>query len=121
MLKDMLETVKFDSQNRIANIPESSFKLDETLDHAPKRTHTLNPKQVDQALKNHLKYFTQDLHDKLEPVFRAELEKYGHIYMFNYIPRVHLEALPISMIPGRCVDGRAMMHMIMNNLDVKVA
>ena len=68
-----------------------------------------------------MKYFTQDLHDKLEPVFRAELEKYGHIYMFNYIPRVHLEALPISMIPGRCVDGRAMMHMIMNNLDVKVA
>jgi len=27
------------------------------LDHAPKRTHTLNDNQVDLAIKNHLKYF----------------------------------------------------------------
>jgi hypothetical protein len=44
LLKDLTQTVQFDSQNRITNIPESPVKLDETLDHAPKRIHTLNDK-----------------------------------------------------------------------------
>ena len=44
LLRDLTQTVQFDTQNRITNIPESPFKLDETLDHAPRRTHTLNDK-----------------------------------------------------------------------------
>ena len=44
LLKDLSQTVQFDSQNRITNIPESPVNLDETLDHAPKRIHTLNDK-----------------------------------------------------------------------------
>ena len=66
-------------------------------------------------------YFTKDLHSKLEPIFREELEKYGHIYMFNYLPRVGLEALPISLLPGQTNEAKAMMHMILNNLDNRVA
>jgi urocanate hydratase len=61
------------------------------------------------------------LHAKLEPLFREELATYGHIYMFPYLPRVHPEALPFDMIPGRTNEARAMIHMILNNLDPKVA
>jgi len=120
-LKDLSETVKFDSQNRISNIPEDPFTLDSCLDHAPRRTHTLNDKQIDLAIKNHLKYFTKDLHGKLDKIFRKELHQYGHIYAFNYLPRIPLEALPLNLIPGKTVEARAMMHMILNNLDPRVA
>ena len=44
LVKDLTQTVQFDSQNRITNIPDNPVKLDETLDHAPRRTHTLNDK-----------------------------------------------------------------------------
>ena len=121
LLHDLMFSVKFDSQNRIASIPESPCKLDPELDHAPKRTHTLTPKQVDVAIRNHLIYFTKDLHDKLEPIFRQELNEYGHIYMFNYLPKVKLEAVPIYNIPALTDEGRAMTHMILNNLDPRVA
>jgi urocanate hydratase len=63
----------------------------------------------------------KDLHPKLDPIFRKELETYGHIYMFNYMPREHPAALPFDMIPGKTVDARAMTLMILNNLDPKVA
>ena len=66
-------------------------------------------------------YFTKDLHAKLEPVFREELAQYGHIYMFNLLPRVALEAMPIEQIPGQTTEAKAMTHMILNNLDPRVA
>ncbi len=73
------------------------------------------------AIKNHLKYFVKDLHPQLTKIFQAEMEKYGHIYMFNYMPKVDLQAIPFSEIPGRTVEARAMIHMILNNLDPRVA
>ena len=121
LIKDLTQSIKFDSQNRIANIPDTPFKLEPSLDHAPKRTHTLTEKEVDLAIKNHLKYFTKDLHPSLSQIFRQELNDYGHIYMFNYLPRVPLEALPIDIIPGKTLEARAMTHMILNNLDPRVA
>ena len=120
-MKELTQTVQFDSQNRIANLPEGVPKLDSKLDHAPKRYHTLTDAQKDLAIKNHLKYFTKELHPKLEKIFRDELEQYGHIYMFNYMPKVSPEAIPFDMIPGRTVEARAMQHMILNNLDPRVA
>lgn len=121
LIKDLTETVEFDSQNRITNIPEAPFTLDPSLDHAPRRIHTLNDKQVDIAIKNHLKYFSKDLHEQLAAIFREELNTYGHIYAFNYLPRVPLQAIPYNQIHGMSIEGRAMMHMIMNNLDPRVA
>ena len=81
----------------------------------------MNDKQVDLAIKNHLKYFTKDLHGKLSQIFREELNQYGHIYAFNYLPREPLEALPLDLIPGKTAEARAMIHMILNNLDPRVA
>jgi len=95
--------------------------LEPSLDHAPKRHHTLTSAQIDLAITNHLKYFVKDLHPTLSKVFRDELEKYGHIYMFNYMPKVNLEAVPFDLIPGQTSEARAMIHMILNNLDPRVA
>lgn len=63
----------------------------------------------------------KDLHPKLQKVFRDELEEYGHIYMFNYMPKTALEAIPFNNIPGKTTEARAMIHMILNNLDPRVA
>jgi urocanate hydratase len=41
--------------------------------------------------------------------------------MFNYMPKVPLQAIPYNQIPGESVEGRAMTHMILNNLDPQVA
>jgi len=41
--------------------------------------------------------------------------------MFNYMPKAALQAVPFAQIPGKTTEARAMMHMILNNLDPKVA
>jgi hypothetical protein len=41
ILNELLYTVKFDELNRIVNLPQTT-DLDPSLDHAPKRQHTLN-------------------------------------------------------------------------------
>ena len=41
--------------------------------------------------------------------------------MFNYMPKVPLEAVPFNLIPGNSTEARAMIHMILNNLDPLVA
>jgi len=61
ILQELSSSVKFDIQNRIANLPDPT-PLEPTFDHAPKRYHTLTDNQKEIAIKNHLKYFTKDLH-----------------------------------------------------------
>ena len=77
--------MKYDEYNHICNIPKRP-ELDPNYDHAPKSIHTLNDAQMDLAIKNHLKYFKKDIHGELAPIFREELNKYGHIYAYNYMP-----------------------------------
>ena len=120
LVQELTQSVQFDSQNHIMNVPELPA-LDMSLDHAPKRTHTLNDAQKDLAIKNHLKYFVKGLHPKLGHIFREELHNFGHIYAFNYLPKVPLEALPYDLLPGQSMDAKAMQHMILNNLDPRVA
>ena len=120
LLGELASQVAFDSDNRIVNLPEVT-PLDSALDHAPKRQHTLKGEDFELAIKNHLKYFHSSLHSKLRPIFENELHTYGHIYMFNYMPKVPLEAVPFNLIPGKSTEARAMIHMILNNLDPLVA
>lgn len=120
IINEFTKAIQFDSQNRIASLPELT-QLEPSFDHAPKRYHTLTQKQMDIAIQNHLKYFVKDLHPQLTKIFQAEMEQYGHIYMFNYMPKTDLEAIPFAEIPGQTVEARAMIHMILNNLDPRVA
>jgi urocanate hydratase len=120
IIKSFSEICQFNEDNLICNIPDP-LPLNPNLDHAPKRRHSLDEKGKEQAVTNALKYFHKDLHTKLIPIFKSELEEYGHIYMFNYVPKVNLEAVPIELIPGKNDTSKSMIHMILNNLDPKVA
>src|SRR5699024_2146771 len=68
-----------------------------------------------------LRYFDKKHHKTLLPEFAEELETYGRIYMHRFRPDYEMYARPIDEYPGKCDQARAIMHMIQNNLDYKVA
>jgi urocanate hydratase len=85
------------------------------------RTPSLTPEEKELAVKNSLRYFPEHLHSTLKPEFVQELEDYGHVYMYRFIPHIEMKAYPIDDYPYNCKDCAAMMVMIMNNLDPRVA
>ena len=73
------------------------------------------------ALKNALRYFPEGLHATLAPEFAAELKAYGRIYMYRYRPSYKIYARPIDEYPAKSRQAAAIMAMIQNNLDERVA
>lgn len=53
--------------------------------------------------------------------FQYELDTYGHIYMYRFIPDIEMRAYPIDEYPVNCKAAAAIMLMIMNNLDRRIA
>ena len=105
-------------------IPEQLPELqpyDTEINHAPKRKDILTPEQKKLALRNALRYFPKHLHAALAPEFAEELKKYGRIYMYRYRPRYEMYARPIDEYPARSRQAAAIMLMIQNNLDPRVA
>ena len=49
------------------------------------------------ALKNALRYFPPNLHATLGPEFMAELEQYGHIYMYRFRPNIDMKYVIINV------------------------
>ncbi len=94
---------------------------DPSINHAPKRKDILTPEQKRLALRNALRYFPQKLHAQLLPEFAEELKKYGRIYMYRYRPSYEMYARPIDEYPCRSRQAAAIMLMIQNNLDPRVA
>ncbi|KAF4513808.1 UNVERIFIED_CONTAM: hypothetical protein B566_EDAN015871 [Ephemera danica] len=94
---------------------------DEKLPHAPVRTHGLSRDDQKLAIKNALRYFPANTHEELAPEFLTELRQYGHIYMYRFMPSMHIRAYPINAYPARTKEGAAILHMLMNNLDPAVA
>jgi len=72
-------------------------------------------------VRNALRYFPEELHEILAPEFADELKTYGRIYMYRYRPQRRFEAMPIENYPARCLQAAAIMLMIDNNLDPRVA
>ena len=107
-----------------AGIPEELPELqpyDTEINHAPKRKDILTPEQKKLALRNALRYFPKKLHAALAPEFAEELKKYGRIYMYRYRPKYEMYARPIDEYPARSRQAAAIMLMIQNNLDPRVA
>ena len=107
-----------------AGIPEELPALqpyDTEINHAPKRKDILTPEQKKLALRNALRYFPKHLHAALAPEFAEELKKYGRIYMYRYRPTYEMYARPIDEYPARSRQAAAIMLMIQNNLDPRVA
>ena len=94
---------------------------DTNINHAPKRKDILTHEEKKLALRNALRYFPQHLHAQLAPEFVEELNKYGRIYMYRYRPSYEMKARPISEYPHKSEQAAAIMLMIQNNLDPKVA
>ena len=112
-------------QNEIrAGIPDTlprAKAYDPDINHAPKRKDILTPAEKRLALRNALRYFPQHLHAQLAPEFAEELHRYGRIYMYRYRPDYDIYARPIDEYPHRSRQAAAIMLMIQNNLDPRVA
>lgn len=110
----------------LEGIPQELPKVpayDHSVSHAPNRVieSVLSEKEKKLALKNALRYFDQKHHAILAPEFAEELEKYGRIYMYRFRPEYPMKARPIDEYPYRSRQAAAIMLMIQNNLDYKVA
>jgi len=105
-------------------IPDTLPELqayDFAINHAPKRKDILTREEKQLALRNALRYFPRHLHSALAPEFADELRRYGRIYMYRYRPIYEMKARPISEYPHRSEQAAAIMLMIQNNLDPRVA
>ncbi|MGY6562782.1 MAG: urocanate hydratase [Luteibaculaceae bacterium] len=95
--------------------------LNPSVNRAPKRKDILTKEEKKLALKNALRYFPQEFHTTLGPEFAAELERYGRIYMYRFMPDYEMHARPINEYPAKSKQAAAIMLMIQNNLDPAVA
>jgi urocanate hydratase len=94
---------------------------DTSINHAPKRKDILTEKEKVLAIKNALRYFPEKHHEVLAKEFAQELKDYGRIYMYRFRPDYEMYARPIDEYPSRSVQAAAIMAMIQNNLDNRVA
>ena len=101
-------------------LPEAK-PYDKEINHAPRRKDILTPEEKVLALKNALRYFPKELHEALAPEFAEELKTYGRIYMYRYRPSYKIYARPIDEYPAQSRQAAAIMAMIQNNLDERVA
>lgn len=109
----------------LAGIPQDRLPepkpYDKTINHAPKRKDILTAEEKMLALKNALRYFPAKFHAELAPEFAKELKDYGRIYMYRFRPSYDMYARPIDEYPCRSRQAAAIMAMIQNNLDPRVA
>ena len=108
----------------LAGIPEvlpEPKEINTNISHAPKRKDILSQEEKKLALKNALRYFPAHQHKVLADEFAKELEAYGRIYMYRFIPDYDIYARPIEDYPANSQQAAAIMLMIQNNLDFAVA
>lgn len=101
-------------------LPEPK-EYDMDINHAPKRKDILSDEEKVLAIKNALRYFPAEHHKVLAGEFAQELKDYGRIYMYRFRPDYEMYARPISEYPAKSHQAAAIMAMIQNNLDPRVA
>ena len=108
----------------LAGIPEelpAPKPYDPAVNHAPRRKDILTQEEKVLALRNALRYFPERHHAVLAKEFAEELRRYGRIYMYRFRPSYEMYARPVGEYPARCPQAAAIMAMIQNNLDPRVA
>jgi len=119
------ETLQFQSAIRTGISPQlpSPRPLDPTVSHAPRRVveGVLSENEKVLAVQNALRYFPTEWHRELAAEFADELQRYGRIYMHRFRPEYAMHSRPVSDYPARSHQAAAIMLMIQNNLDPKVA
>lgn len=115
------EEFKQDIINGIpAELPQPQ-PYDPDVNHAPRRKEILTRAEKELALKNALRYFEPRHHKVLAKEFADELKKYGRIYMYRFRPSYEMKARHIDEYPAKSRRAAAIMMMIQNNLDPRVA
>lgn len=97
--------------------------LDPEVSHAPRRVveGVLSENEKVLAIQNALRYFPTEWHRELAAEFADELQRYGRIYMHRFRPEYAMHARPVTDYPHRSKQAAAIMLMVQNNLDPKVA
>ncbi len=88
---------------------------------APKRKDILSKDEKSLAIRNALRYFPEAWHETLAQEFLDELNEWGRIYMYRFMPDYEMYARPIDEYPAKSQTAAAIMLMIQNNLDPAVA
>ena len=91
------------------------------ISHAPNRKNILNNEEKKLAIRNALRYFTKHMHNELAKEFLEELNEYGRIYMYRFMPEYDLKARNINDFPHNSKQAAAIQLMILNNLDYAIA
>jgi len=91
------------------------------LSHAPKRKDILTKEEKKLSIKNALRYFEKEHHPVLAEEFYEELEAYGRVYMYRFMPNYALTARSINDFPHQCQQAAGIMLMLSNNLDTAIA
>lgn len=105
-------------------IPEAlppRAEWDGSVSHAPARRQILTLQEEQLAIRNALRYFPKKWHMELGREFLEELRNFGRIYMYRFRPRYPMVARPLDQYPAQCSQAAAIMLMIQNNLDPRVA
>jgi urocanate hydratase len=108
----------------LAGIPgqlPDAVSYDASVNHAPRRKDILTEEEKKLALKNALRYFPVRYHEVLAPEFLNELNTFGRIYMYRFRPKYEMKARPVEEYPCQSQQAAAIMLMINNNLDPRVA
>jgi len=109
----------------VAGIPEELPQAPPAaaeVDVAPIRRDVLGEADKALAVHNALRYFPPRHHAVLAPEFARELADTGRIYMHRFRPAEYaMQARPIDDYPARSRAAAAIMLMIQNNLDPRVA
>ncbi|MDY8136330.1 urocanate hydratase [Aquimarina sp. 2201CG5-10] len=95
--------------------------FDPDFSRAPKRKQILTTEEKKLAVRNALRYFPKDWHQELAIEFFEELEEYGRIYMYRFMPEYTMYARSIEEYPAKTNQAAGIMLMIQNNLDPAVA
>ncbi len=112
------------SRSILEGIPEvlpDRKPFNHEINHAPKRKDILTADEKKLALRNALRYFNPKHHPLLAPEFLNELLTYGRIYMYRLRPDYEIRARHLEDFPHKSVQAAAIMLMISNNLDIRVA
>jgi len=91
------------------------------INSAPRRKDILSKEEKRLAIKNALRYFPKKWHSVLAEEFAQELNEYGRIYMYRFMPEYEIHARSIDEYPAKSKQAAAIMLMIQNNLDPAVA
>ena len=96
-------------------------KLNLNVSHAPNRKKVLNKEERKLAIRNALRYFPKHFHKELAEEFLEELNKYGKIYMYRFMPDYEIKSRNINDFPYKSKQAASIQLMLSNNLDYAIA